>query len=269
MKKSLCLSWISACDYPLFREWIRKWGVNFFDEIIIYWDVQFRHPFYWAFIQQDLSQFPEIKFLDPVDYGFGVGDWRHAATTELIKHATGDWLCSIEQDWFTDNWEKLFSGTQKAMETSDMFGWMNPTNNRYIHPSYFFIKREVLEQTNKDFSAHPEINGSDHFAMITYQAQAAGIKVLSLQDLGYTCDFSPDANCFHLGGVNQNYLNGMTEGYQLHRPEAFLVYNYLCRQANIPQDDKFLAISQDIEAKFLPKFDLNIRRNDWGRFFIT
>lgn len=264
MRKSLVLSWISACDYPLFREWIRKWGVNFFDEIIIYWDVQFRHPFYWAFIQQDLSQFPEIKFIDPVDYGFGVGDWRHAATNELLNHATGDWICSIEQDWFTTNWEKLLSDTQKTMEKSDMLGWMNPTNNPYIHPSYFFIKRDLLETTSKDFSAHPEINGSDHFGGITYDVEKLGGKITSLQDVGYNCDFNSDSDCFHLGGVNQNYLNGLTASFQLHRPEAFLVLNEANIQANVPQDPKFLELCSKIDDKF-PFIQEDYER--WEKFF--
>jgi hypothetical protein len=266
MKKSLIISWITAADYPLFRLWLKKWGVNFFDEIIIYFDVQFRYPFYWAFIEQDLAQFPEIKFIDPVPVE---KDWRATATTELIKYATGDWICSIEQDWFTTNWGKLLADTQNAINSSDdMFGWLNPTNTPYIHPSYWFIKREVLEKTSKDFSAHPEINGSDHFAKITYDVNQLGGRITSLQDIGYDCDFKPDTDCFHLGGVNQNYLIGMNEGVQLHRPEAFLIYNYLCRQAQVSQDDKFLAISQDIEAKFLPQYDLNLVHNDWGKFFL-
>lgn len=267
MKKSLIISWISACDYPLFREWIRKWGVNFFDEIIIYWDVQFRHPFYWAFIQQDLSQFPEIKFIDPVQYEFGVGDWRNVATNELIKHATGDWICSIEQDWFTDNWGALLQNTQDAMKTSDMFGWMNPTNNPYIHPSYFFIKRELLEQTAKDFSAHPEINGADHFAMITYQAKLKTENIKSLQDIGYKCDFSIESDCFHLGGVNQNYLNAMNEGFtELHRPEAFLILNQANLNASVAQDPKFVDLCERIADKFPYKESDMIK---WGKFFVV
>lgn len=269
MKKSLVISHITCCDYPLWREWVRKWGVNFFDEILIYFDVQFRHPFFWAFIQQDLAQFPEIKFLDPVAYEYGVGDWRNVATNELINHATGDWICSIEQDWFTTNWAKLLQDTQKAMETSEMVGWMNYTNNYYIHPAYFFIKRELLEKTSKDFAAHPDIDGSDHFATITFDVKKIGGKITTLQDVGYNCDFDSNSDCFHLGGVNQNYFYGMTDGFNLHRPEAFLVYNYFCRQAQVAQDPKFLAVSQDIETKFLPQYNLDLRHNDWGKFFVT
>lgn len=259
MKKSLIISWISACDYPLFREWIRKWGVNFFDEIIIYWDVQFRHPFYWAFIQQDLAQFPEIKFLDPVDYGFGTGDWRHASTTELIKHATGDWIVSIEQDWFSSNWEMFFEKMSTDMERVDMFGWWNQTNNPYIHPAFWGIKRELLEKTNKDFSAHPEINGSDHFAMISYDVLKLNAKIER-----YDADFSPDSWIFHLGGVNQNYLNGLTEGVELHRPEAFLILNQANIDANVPQDPKFMELCEKIASKF-PYFESD--KIKWNKFF--
>lgn len=238
MRKSLILSWISACDYPLFREWIRKWGVNFFDEILIYWDVQFRYPFYWAFIEQELAKFPEIKFLDPIPVE---KDWRHTSTTELINHATGDWIFSIEQDWVCRNWEEHFDAIKESLRVSDFFGWWNPTNNPYIHPAFWAIKRELLEKTSKDFSAHPEINGSDHFAKITYDVLELGAKIDK-----YEGDVSFDSLHFHLGGINQNYLNGLTKGFQFHRPEIFKVYNTMSGLANVKQNPKFIQLIAQI-----------------------
>lgn len=268
MKKSLIISWISACDYPLFREWIRKWGVNFFDEIIIYMDVQMRYPFHWAFIEQDLAQFPEIKFIDPVPVE---KDWRDTSTNELIKHATGDWICSIEQDWFTTDWGKLLSDTHNAMYEADMIGWMNPTNNPYVHPSYFFIKRELLETTSKDFSAHPEINGSDHFAQITYDIEKRSGRIKSLQDMKYKCDFSYESDCFHLGGVNQNYLNGLTPDFNFHRPEAFFVLNRANMNASVPQDPKFIELCQKIDKILTPAdiYEETRLLDKWGKYFVT
>lgn len=265
MKKSLLISWISGCDYPLFRLWLDKYG-NRFDEILIYWDVQFRHPFFWAFIQQSLSHLPNVKFLDPVEYQYGVGDWRNVSTNELVKHATGDWLISIEQDWFTRDWEWMWEKIEIGMNQADLFGWMNMSANPYIHPAFWFIKRELLEKTNKDFAAHPEINGSDHFGTITYDAQRIGAKIVSLQDLGVNCDFSIDSDAFHLGGVNQNYLNGLNPEFKFHRPEAFAVLNYENRQAQVVQDPKFITLSQGIEQRMvITEFDLS--NNEWTKFF--
>ncbi|PWU04805.1 MAG: hypothetical protein C5B43_04165 [Verrucomicrobia bacterium] len=266
MKKSLCVSWISSCDYPLFRLWLRKYG-SWFDEIIIYFDVQFRHPFFWAFVQQDLSTLSNIKFLDPIPYEYGVGDWRNTATNELINHATGDWIFSIEQDWFCKNWDQTLAKVEESMQTSDLIGWMNPTNSPYIHPAFFGIKRDMLERTSKDFSPHPEINGGDHFCQVTYDVQKLGGKIVSLQDMGFNCDFKPEADMFHLGSVNQHYLNGLTEGFQFHRPEAFMTYNFESRQIDIPQDPRFLGLSQDIEVKLLNDLNMSPRGNQWTPFF--
>jgi len=261
MKKSLIISWISSCDYPLFRVWLEKYH-GYFDEIIIYWDIQFRHPIFWAFIQQSLSHLPNIRFIDPVPYEYGVGDWRSTATNELVRHATGDWLISIEQDWFCKDWDSLFRSMDESMKHYDMFGWWNPTNNPYIHPAFWGIKRELFEKTNKDFSAHPEINGSDHFAMITYDAEKLGANIDK-----YGGDFHPDSLCFHLGGVNQNYLNGLTNGFEFHRPEVFAIYNYECGLANVKQDPRFLELSEDIEAKLLSQLPVDIGNNQWTKFF--
>lgn len=264
MRKSLIISWISACDYPLFRKWLRDYG-SFFDEILIYWDVQFKHPFYWAFVQQSLSDIPNIHFLDPVPYEYGVGDWRSTATNVLVENATGDWLISIEQDWFARDWTQLLETSKKAMEYSDLFGWMNPTNNPYIHPAYFFIKRELLEKTSKDFSAHPEINGSDHFAVITYEAQRIGAKIVTQAGIGANFNFSPDADAFHLGGVNQNYLNGLNPGFQFHRPEVFFLYNGKSIQANVQQDPRFVDLMKKISN--LPQNEYTTMWSQWLPFF--
>lgn len=250
----------------MYRVWLKKYG-SFFDEILIYFDVQFRHPFFWAFVQQSLSTIPNIKFLDPVPYEYGVGDWRNVATNELVKHATGDWLISIEQDWFTKDWSKLLNKFQEAMDSgADQVGWMSQTNAPYIHPAFWAIKKEMLDKTNKDFSAHSEINGSDHFGMITYDVKRLGGKIVTLQDLGFTCEFSKDSDMFHLGGVNQNYFNGLNEGFEFYRPEAFYKYNFECRLLPIEHDPRFLRNSQEIEDKM--KKTLNIENiNQWSDFF--
>lgn len=268
MKKSLIISWISCCDYPLARAWLDKYH-GYFDEIIIYFDVQMRYPFYWAFVQQSLSHLPNIKFLDPLEIHWDKGeDWRNTSTNELIKHATGDWVISIEQDFFVRNWDEFFDWCTKYMELADLFGWMNMSASPYIHPACFFIKRELLEKTSKDFGAHSEIPGSDHFGMITYDANRLNARV---RNLPLPLEFSPDSFGYHLGGVNQNFLNGLTEGFQFHRPEAFMVYNYWCRVSPVLQDSRFQKLSLEIEDMLLKKFNkltpIDNETDKWSKFF--
>ena len=227
MKKSLLVTHIGNIDYPIFRQWLEKY-YSWFDEIIIYWDLSFRFPILLSFMQQSLSHLPNIKFLDPVERELGVDDWRDKATKEMLNHATGDWIISIEQDWLAKDWDRLLEVSEQTMKECDLFGWYNYTNFPYIHPAYFFIKRELLEKTSKDFSPHQEINGSDHFAMITHDAIQQGGKLLKLQDIGFNAQIinATDTDCFHLGGINQSYLNGLNDpNHQFHRGIIFIVYN--------------------------------------------
>jgi hypothetical protein len=260
MKKSLIVTWITACDYPLFRQWLETYH-TYFDEIIIYWDVQFRHPFYWAFMQESLAKLPNITFLDPVEYTYGEQDWRNVSTNELLKHATGDWIISIEQDWFCRNWPELFTAMNHSMDESDMFGWWNPTNNPYVHPAFWGIKRALLEKTAKDFSPHPEINGSDHFAKITYDVLALGAKIDK-----YTGDVLPESLHFHLGGVNQNYLNGLQEGFQFHREEIFYVYNRKSMEILSPMMPLMKRIHEKLSVSYSETWPIIVPR--WEKFFV-
>jgi hypothetical protein len=264
MKKSLIVCWIANNDYPLFRAWLEK-NHSFFDEIIIHWDIMFRFPFYNAFIQSSLSHIPNIKFLDMTERELGVDDWRNAATNAMLKEATGDWIISIEQDWFCQEWQRLFNSIEDSIRDSDMFGWWNPTNAPYVHPAFWGIKRELLENTTKDFSPHPEINGSDHFAKITYDAQALQAKIDK-----YHGNLSPNTPFFHLGGVNQNYLN-FDELFKLdalHRPEIFYVYNYWSRKAHVRQSETFMSKCKAIEMYLRTKYPhIDFETSEWSKFF--
>ena len=247
MKKSLIVCHIANVDYPLFRDWLGqyKW---WFDEIIIYWDIAFRFPILSAFMQQSLSYIPNIKFLDPVERQLGVDDWRDKATNEMLKHVTGDWIISLEQDFVSKNWSKFFTNAESMMQVSDMFGFLNMTNSPYIHPACFFIKRDLLEKTSKDFSPHPETNGSDHFAMITQDAKALGAKVLPMDSLNF--EVKPEADAIHIGGINQAYLSGLNDpNHQFHRGEIFMAYNYWSMKADVEQSPLFMDMMQKMDRK--------------------
>ena len=266
MKKSLIVCHIANIDYPLWRAWLNKY-YTWFDEIIIYWDLSFRFPILSAFMQESLSDIPNIKFLDPVERDLGAEDWRHKGTTEMLKHATGDWIISIEQDFVSRNWNKFFTNAESMMQTSDMFGFLNMTNSPYIHPACFFIKRDLLEKTSKDFSPHPETNGFDHFAMITQDAKALGAKVLPM-NLNF--EVVPAADAIHLGSINQHYLNGLNDpNYQFHRGEIFMVYNYYSMKAKVEQSPLFMDMMQKMDKK-LRNIYLNIdpETSPWRDFFI-
>lgn len=265
MKKSLLVTQISNCDYPLYRQWLEKYHL-WFDEIIIYFDISFRFPIFSSFIQSSLSHLPDMEFIDPIEFDRETRDWRDTSTNEMLKHATGDWVISIEQDWFTKDWDRLLETSEKMMNQFDLFGWWNETNSPYIHPAFWFMKREALEKTSKDFSPHPEINGADHFSTITQEALKNGLKVGKIQDFGYETNvLTPEkTDAFHLGGVNQNFLNGLTDGYNFHRGELFNIYNYETLKVK-PLHPIYEEMVQKLAVKLngmYPEVDKN-----WEQFF--
>lgn len=270
-KPDLLVCWIANNDYPLFRLWLEKYH-SFFNKIIIHWDIMFRFPFYNAFIQSSLSHIPNIKFLDMAKREFGVDDWRNVATNEMLKHSDSEWVCSIEQDWFDKDWDKTLGLVTEAMGRADLIGWYNQTNFPYIHPAFWFVKREILDKTNKDFAPHMEINGADHFAMVTKEVLEQGGKLITLKDLGLESDnLDPTVvHCFHLGGVNQNYLDfaDRFKANSLHRPDIFYVYNHFSMQAPVKQSEEFMMQCREVAA-FLKNMFPNIdpETSEWRKFF--
>mgnify|MGYP001585955497 CR=1 FL=1 len=268
-KPDLLITWHESNDYPPFRATLRKHR-DFFGKIIIYLSKHFREPVYADFLKESMRDLGNIVFLDPIEYQYGVEDWRHVSTTYMLKHSNSEWVTSVEQDWFAKDWDKMLEATDKAMKEADMVGWMNETAHSYIHPSYWFIKRDLLESLGTDFKPHSEIVGSDHFAMMTYKAQERGVKIVTLQDLGFDCNFRQEADAFHLGGVNQNYLNfeELFEAKTIHRAEAFFVYNRLSMSAPVQQSKEFLDRCAHVDHKLSEIFpNYSIEASGWKEFF--
>lgn len=274
MKPDLLITWIKHCDYPIFRATLRKYR-SFFRRVIIYFSEHNRFPYYDHFLH-DAMWNEEVLFLDPTFTNWSSEDWRNHATNEMLKHSDSEWVCSIEQDWFCKDWNNLLTITQEAMSKSDMTGWMNPTAQAYIHPAYWFIKRELLEKIGKDFRPHPEINGSDHFAMITYKAKELGVDILPIQEMRIKADLSTleETDAFHLGGVNQNYLDfeQRFNSNVINKEEMFYVYNYWSMQAPIVQSPLFMETMKKMDERLRLKFEANGKtigpeKSEWSKFF--
>lgn len=262
MNCDLITQWCVFCDFPLFREHLTKYR-NKYKKIIVY---PSRHHGIIDLEKFLKEAFPET-WVTPIAIDYGKEDWRQAETMPCLEYSNAEWIRFAEADFFVKDWDKFYADIEKAMQTSDMIGWWNPTHFPYIHPSCLFIKREILEKTHKDFSAHPEINGGDHFSMLTKDVLDIGGKITILQDLGYE-DFK---NACHLGGLTYVYQNfkGDETIFGVKNPEMFYTYNYWMRQANVPQNDPFMDLSQRVE-KILHNRLLNMHpeTNIWKKFFI-
>ncbi len=256
------LQWCVFADYPIFRRNSARYRDQM-NKIILYPSRHHGKLDLEAFAKQALLE----TWVDPVAIDYAVEDWRQAETTPCLAHANSEWLWFTEQDFFVKDSEKFFADIEKAMKHSDMIGWWNPTHFPYVHPSCLFIKREMFEKTQKDFRAHPEIDGCDHFAMLTVDVRKAGGKITTLQDLGY--ENWKDA--FHLGGltyVYQDWKGDGTDHFGVASPEAFFAYNNIMRNADVEQSPDFLSLAYEVETMMKQQFKFGQAEIDkWKMFF--
>lgn len=264
MKIDILTQYCIYNDYPLFRLNLARYR-DHFNKVILYPSRHHGVIDLEAFAKKTIQE----TWVDPVAIDYGVEDWRQAETTPMLQHSDGDWLLFMEQDFFVDNWEKLFTDVEKEIENgADAIGWWNETAFPYLHPCFFLLKREMFEKTQKDFRAHPEIPGCDHFAMLTRDVERLGGKIVTLQSLGW----ENWKNAFHLGGLTYVYQDWKDDGsgsFGVGNPEAFFVYNYWSRHANVLQNTRYLDLSVKVENHLRTKFlTVHLRSSDWKRFFI-
>src|SRR3990167_2408288 len=251
-------------DYPLYRQLLTKYRDKF-NKIILY---PSRHHGVIDMEEFLRRVFPETWVTGhTIDWTTPRIDWRQAETEPCLQLSDAEWILFMEQDFFVDDWDKFWSNVEEAMKDADMIGWWNQTAFSYVHPCFLLIKRELLEKTKKDFRAHPEVNGCDHFAMITYDAIQLGARITKLQDLGW----KEWENAFHMGGLTypyQNWKGDGTDHFGVASPEAFMVYNYFSRLAPVEQDKKYLDLSIVIGERLRELFPiLKLENNRWVKFF--
>ena len=244
----------TAVDYPLYWALLTKYRSKF-NKIILYGS---KHHGVLTLESYLKSIVPETWIQTEIDWTAPGIDWRQAETEPCLEISDSEWILFMEQDFFCDDWDKLWEDVEKAMETSDAIGLWNYTHFPYLHPCFFLVKREALEKTNKDFRAHPEINGGDHFAMITHDLVENSAKITKIQDLGWT-----EEHAFHLGGLTYPYQNfdGDNTVIGVKYPEALYVYNELVKS----ESEEFTLL----QAKFKLVMDKKgIKYNPiWEKFF--
>jgi len=251
-------------DYPIYRQLLTKYR-PFFNKIILY---PSRHHGVIDMEEFLKKTFPETWVEDQnIDWTTPGIDWRQVETEPCLELSDSEWILFMEQDFFVDDWPKLWLDVDKAMEISDMIGWWNDTTLPYVHPCFLLIKRELLDKTKKDFRAHPEIHGCDHFALITRDAQELGAKITKLQDIGYV----NWENAFHMGGLTypyQNWKGDGTDEFGVASPEAFMIYNHYSGLAPVEQSKLYLELSVEIGERLRKLFPvLKLEDNRWTKFF--
>lgn len=249
-------------DYPMFRYWVQKYRSKF-DKVFLYPSRHHGAVDFEGFSRQYFQEW-WVKTV-PIDYG--VEDWRQAETIPCLRHSTSEWILFCEQDFFVKDWDKFWVDIEAAMPTSDAIGMWNPTHYPYLHPCFLLVRQEALGKTDKDFSAHPEIPGCDHYAMITRDLEKTGARITKIEDLGWV----EWENCVHMGGLTYPYQNWKGDGtdiFGVKSPEMFAVYNHLSRTFPVAQSPEYQKLSEEIEAELLKRYpELDFRNNKWLDYF--
>lgn len=263
MTKDLLVQVCVYCEYPIWRQWLTKYRSKF-NKVILF---PSRHhgvvdfePFLREQIQETWINDYVIDWTTP-----GI-DWRQAEVEPCLEKSDADWIWFAEQDFFTPDWDQFFTDIEKSMQTSDMIGYWNNTHFPYVHPCCLLIKREFLDKTQKDFCAHPEIPGCDHFAMLTRDAKRLGAKIAKIQDMNYF----EWGNMCHLGGLTYPYQNfaGDKTVFGLKNVEMFYVYNYYSRKAPVVQSPEYIDLSLKVEEVLKKEYGgIDLENNEWTKFF--
>ena len=210
MKISVIVSWPDGFDFPLFRDSLSELKKHV-HEIIICFNKHGNHSLR-DWLKEEID---DVIFLDVESDDSLKGDWRSKSTNHMLNHATGDWILSLEQDFFIESYPHFFH-TVKRNSHNDVI--MFEDGNRF-HPACMFIKKETLLKTRRDFSVMGQ--GRDHFSAVSKELKGIGTYI-TFQSLGL------------FNGEDWEHLQGLTDNYFAPKPyfnlPRFYEYNDDCKK---------------------------------------
>lgn len=144
-------------------------------------------------------------------------DWRNAAINKALKYIVSPSVLFLEQDFLVK--EDFFRRLLEQGETHNAVGFRD---NARFHPACFLVKKEIIDKTNKDFSANPPTG--DHFSIFSDELINLG-EWTTLEELDL-----PD--WYHLAGLTQNYRLATN----FFKPRQFYTYNQGCLMFEQPDE---------------------------------
>lgn len=177
----------------------------------------------------------DAKFIDAViTQG---GDWRNDAVNQLLdKVPPCDHVLFLEQDFLIrDNsfFDKLFE---------EDHNFIYYVENDRKHPAFMAVKRSLIEQTRKNFSASPPF---DHFGLFTEDLKPLA-EGKNIEEFGVK--FKEDY--YHMAGLTQNY-KCFKYGDPFFRPNTFFYFNW--KSTLLPNQSPFLSLMEEINHFPRPK----------------
>lgn len=150
---------IPEFDSPVIRDFIHRYYQRFNKIYYIFNYVKTMgltesEKGYINFITDDLKDKCEI--IHQEHECFDEHDWRSLSVKNVLERSNGDYIFSIEPDFFGD-WEKIIN--MMINEDYDIFSnytCSNDKTNVRLWPSFWGCKRSLLNSININFSAMPE-----------------------------------------------------------------------------------------------------------------
>ena len=254
----IAVVWPATQDYPLFRHNLTKIK-KYFKTLNIYFTENYSARKIDDFIKYALKEISGVTFFQARKPLLATEDWADVAFREIFNHTSSKWFMSLHPDIFFRDWGKLFTTLEKA-EENDLIGF--PYVEKIISPYLFLMKRESLKKTCLDFSAYPD-EGYDHWGFLSRDAQKLGMKIKTLSELG----FKTGKDVLHLGGVSQDFDNGLKPGYTFPDPKKFFTYLYWSLKVPVKFDHLWLSDAHcllTLLKDLLP--DFNLEDNQWSQF---
>lgn len=226
LKPDLIVSWPRHMDYPLWRQCIHEERGRFAKVIAVLTNMNVDKD-YSNFIEQAMAG-DGVTFITVPPAG-SKEDWRNVAVRRALKESNAPWVWFTEQDfiWNTGFWECVG-------EASEKYSYMAAMVGDRVHPCCIFLRRDILNKTNKDFSVIRDV--SDHFSRIQ-------------NDLTKEPRFEvPQELWFHFGGLSQNMLLLMQGSRELYLPHDFTAYVRACQRVTVPMHEDFMRIFNSYEV---------------------
>lgn len=234
MKPDLIIVWPYHVDFPLFR-WMLPQISLLFERVILVFSRGNPHYDFRKFIIDNLRAYnvllsnrPEIK-----------SDWRDDAINYAFGDSVSDRILFIEQDFLVKNPKSFF---EKIIRLSDKHNFIGYKEGERIHPAFCLVKKWLVDQTEKNFSAMPPTY--DHFGLFFKQVLDRA-KFVDIRDLG----FKEREDFYHMAALTQNY-HCYLNNQPFYKPDEFLTYNHYVQKVNVPKNEYFMAESQKIEGSF-------------------
>ena len=221
-------------DYPWFRHNLPQWK-KYFNKVYIALTQDTMSPNLGQWIV-NCPEYKNVKWVRTPKKSNE--DWRNLSVRDmLINFSKAPYVLFLEQDFLIK--DKSFF--DKIFQALDNYNWVYYREVDRIHPAFSLIRRDLLDKTCLDFSAHPP---HDHFGEVFRELELIVDKKVELRELG----FKDKEDFYHLEGYTNNYwVHQLKQPF--YKPEEFLAFNALCQELPMIIIPEFVNLMKEIEDR--------------------